>query len=299
MIYLRLNHKYTLLILLFLVISCNTRPASEQSISLTKTPLLHPTQTLLPTLSPAQVTKIVTDLYMNNGGCQLPCFLGIIPGQTSVQDVYSRFSQIGYFEDQTRVVDSYQHLAFATTMPPEGFISSRNDGRWGFSMRVKNDTVVGFVTGATDIEKFSSPSLSKFLSYFGQPEELRIRVIESQLIDENPDYEIVLYYPSKGIFIRWRGEGKAVLSKTEKGITVTACPQTLPTYSDQVIGLYPPSFYIFSPDETLPFDEIIKTHLSEDPSGSYQSLSIADVQRFYIMYLDTTTQDCFPLAYTW
>jgi hypothetical protein len=166
-------------------------------------------------------------------------------------------------------------------------------------MRVKNDTVMGFLTGATDIEKFSVPSLSKFLSYFGQPEELRIRIIESQLIDENPDYEIALYYPSKGVFIRWRGGVKAVLSKTEKGITVTACPQTLPTYSDQVIGLYPPSFYLFSPDKTLPFDEIINTHLSEDPSGSYQLLSIPDLQKFYIMYLDATTQECFPLSYTW
>src|SRR6266498_836402 len=167
-----LNYKYALLILLFLVISCNTRPATEQSIPLTKTPILHPTQTLLPTLSPTQVSKIVTDLYMNNGGCELPCFVGIVPGHTSIQDVYSRFSQIGYFEDQTRVVDTYQHIAFATKIPPNGFVSSRNDGRWGFSMRVKNDTVVGFVTGATDIEKFSAPSLSKFLSYFGQPEEL-------------------------------------------------------------------------------------------------------------------------------
>jgi len=166
-------------------------------------------------------------------------------------------------------------------------------------MRVKNSTIMGLVTGATDIEKFSVPSLSKFLSFFGQPEEVRIHIIESQLIDENPDYEIALYYSSKGIFIRWRGGVKTVISKTQKGITVLACPQTLPTYSDQVIGLYPPSFYLFSPDGTLPFDEIIETHLSEDPAGSYQPISINDLQRFYRMYLDTTIQECFPLSYTW
>jgi hypothetical protein len=224
--------------------------------------------------------------------------VGIIPGQTSIQDVYSRFSPIGHFEDQTRVVDTYQHIAFATNMPPDGFISSRNDGRWGFSMRVSNDTVLGFLTGATDIERFSTPSVSKFLSYFGQPEEIRVRLIE-QMDNSLADYVIALYYPSKGIFISWRGKTNAVLSQTEKSITVSACPQYLPTYSDTVIGLYPPFFYMFSPDPTLPFDEIIKAHLSEDPAGTYQRLSSNDVQKFYTLYSDTTTNDCFPLSYTW
>lgn len=279
----RLIHKCALLILLFGVISCNTHSVTEINA---------------PTKAPTQVAEIVTDLYMNNGGCELPCFVGIIPGQTSIQDVYSRFSPIGYFEDQTRAVDTYQRIAFATNIPPNGFISSRNNDRWGFSMRVSEDTVLGFVTGATDIERFSTPSLSRFLSYFGQPEEIRVMLIE-QMDNSLDHYVIALYYPSKGIFISWRGKTSAVLSQTEKSITVTACPQYLPTYADMAIGLYPPFFYLFSPDPTLPFDKIIKTHLSEDPAGTYQPLNINDVQRFYSMYLDTATSDCFPLSYTW
>lgn len=279
----RLIHKCALLILLFGVISCNMHSVTEINT---------------PTKAPTQVAEIVTDLYMNNGGCELPCFVGIIPGHTSIQDVYSRFSPIGYFEDQTRVVDAYQHIAFATNIPPNGFISSRNNDTWGFSMRVSKDIVLGFVTGATDIERFSTPSLSRFLSYFGQPEEIRVMLIE-QMDNSLDHYVIALYYPSKGIFISWRGKTSAVLSQTEKSITVTACPQYLPTYADTAIGLYPPFFYLFSPDPTLPFDEIIKAHLSEDPAGTYQPLSINDVQRFYSMYLDTATSDCFPLSYTW
>jgi hypothetical protein len=278
---LRLDYKCTFLILLFLVVSCSVLPT-------------HPTTP--PTLSPTHIANIVSELYMNNGGCKLPCLLGIVPKQTSIQDVYSRFSRIGDFEDQTRVVDTYQNIAFVAKSPPDGIIGSFNDNRWGFSMRVKNDIVVGFVTGATDIKKFSVPSLSKFLSYFGQPEEIWIRIIGSMLIDENPDYEIALYYPSKGIFIRWRENAITVLSQTKKSITVTACPQYLPTYSDTAIGLYPPFFYLFSPDETLPFDEIINTHLSEDSGGSYHSLSAADVKKFYTTYRESNTQDCFPFS---
>lgn len=294
---LRLHYKCALVILLFGIASCNTRAIPELNPPI-GIPTLPPTQTLFPTLSPTDEAKIVTDLFVNNGGCELPCFVGIVPGQISLQDVYNRFSPIGYFEDQTRAVDTYQHIAFATRIPPDGFISSRHDGRWGFSMRVNNAIVLGFLTGATDIEKFSTPSLSKFLSYFGQPEEIRVMLIE-QMDNSLDHYVIALYYPSKGIFISWRGTTTAVLSQTEKSITVTACPQDLPTDADTAIGLYPPFFYLFSPDPTLPFDEIIKTHLSEDPAGSYQPISVNDVRRFYTMYLDTTTKECFPLSYTW
>lgn len=278
---LRIDYKGTFLILLFLMVSCNIPLAGQ-------TP---PT-----TMSPTQAPNIVTELYANNGGCKLPCLLGMVPGQTRVQDVYRQFSEVGYFEDQTRVVDNYQNITFVAKTVPNGFITSINDDKWGFSMRVKNNTVEGFVTGAADIEKFSTPSISEFLSYFGQPEEIRIRIIGSMLVDENPDYEIALYYPSKGVFIRWRGNTNSVLSQTEKHITVIACPQYLPTYSDMVMGLYPPFFYLFSPDETSSFEQIIDTHLSEDPGGSYRSLSATDVKEFYTIYRESDTQVCFPFS---
>ena len=293
---LQLNHKCVLVLLLVFIscTSCSTLEINAQ----TKSPTLRPTQTLIPTLSSSQVGKIVTDLYRNNGDCELPCLLGIIPGQTSIQDVYSSFSAIGYFGNYTRIVDTYQHIYFTSNTLPDGFISTRSDGNWGFSMRVSNDMVLGFLTGATDIERFSTPSLSKFLSYFGQPEEIRIRLIE-QMDGSLDHYVIALYYPSKGVFISWRGKTTSVVSQTEKGITVTACPQYLPTDANTAIGLYPPFFYLFSPDPTLPFDDIIRKHLSEDPSGTYQPLSMHDVQKFYSMYSETATIACFPLSYTW
>jgi len=65
--------------------------------------------------------------------------------------VYSRFSQIGYFDDMTRAVDTYQHIAFATIVTPNDLVGTYYDKRWGFSMRVENDTVVGILTGAIPI----------------------------------------------------------------------------------------------------------------------------------------------------
>jgi hypothetical protein len=278
MIILRASYRYAVLVLLFLGVSCS----------------IFPVQTPPPT----QATEVIRAFYMNNGGCELPCLWGIVPGQTRIETIEGNFSQIATFHDITRSVDHFQTVAF-TVLAPNDLVGAYDDEQWSISLRLENDVVVGLLSSITVIEDFSNPSLAKFLSYFGQPEEIRISVIESQLVDENPDYEIALYYPSKGVFIRWRGGAYTVLSKTEKGITLTACPQYLPIESDTLKGFYPPFFYLFSPDGTVPFDEIIYKHLSEDPSASYQPLSTADVKKFYTMYSQSNTQECFPLSYTW
>lgn len=305
-----------LMAVLFLVNSCSMptivgnsvlatgTPVSEITIesplSATVTPDVTQIPTPNPTLSPSQITEIVRGLYDHNGGCELPCLWGIVPGEASIQDIYDRFSQISYFENQTRTIDHFEVIAFATTISPINPISPYNNNIWGFSMRVdkKLEIIVGLNIGAANIKEFSSPSLSKFFARFGKPEEIRVRVIESMLIGENPDYEIALYYPTKGIFIRWRGEAESVISQTEKNITVTVCPQYMHTKADTQKGSFPPHFYLFSPDKNMPFEEIIERHLSEDPSGSYQPLHQDDVEKFYTMYLDATNQDCFPFSYS-
>jgi hypothetical protein len=309
-------NKYVICMLmniLFLAVSCGVPTVTEYSVhpsetpgttlnaaiatlSATSTPINILTQTPLPTLSSTQVLQIVRELYASNGGCKLPCLLGIIPGQTSIQDVYNQFSQIGYFEDQTRPIDTYQNIAFATAVPPNELVGTLNDNRWGFSMRVINGNVVGLLTGATDIEEFSMPSLSKFLTYFGKPEEIWVMDIES--MSGNPDYEMILYYPSKGIFIRWRGEVESVVAQSNNNLTVMVCPQPMPTKADTKIGLFPPHFYLFTPNENMTLDAIIKSHLSEDPGGSYQLMDNTDLEKFYTMYMDSTTQDCFPISYS-
>jgi hypothetical protein len=304
-----------LLMVIFLTSSCSASPANEDSTPATETPesifeIKTPSSVMptpIPTLqltSPAlpstQVSEIINNLYADNGGCELPCLWGIVPGKTSVQDVYVQFSQIGYFEDQTRTVDHFQVIAFATSVSPVDSASPYNNNVWGFGMRVEKrlEVIEGLNIRAVNIKEFSTPSLLKFLAYFGEPEEIRVRIIESMVLDENPDYEVALYYPTKGIFIRWRGETDFVISQTEKNIKVMACPQYMPTEADTLKGSSPPFFYLFSPNENMPFNEIIKTHLSEDPSGSYQPLDKVNIEEFYTMYSNPTSEDCFPFDYS-
>lgn len=278
-IFTRLNsYKYLFLVFTFLVAGCDAFSVSQAA----------PT-----TLPPTQRENIITDLYINNGGCKLPCLLGITPGETSIQDVYNKFSQIGYFEDQTRVVDTYQNIAFSTISPPDGYINKYNDNKWGFSMNIKDNVVIGFVTGASDVFLFSDTTLSKFLSVFDQPEEIWVEIIQAQIGD--PDYSIVLYYPSQGVFINWRGRVNSVISETDSNITVTVCPQLLPTEADTIIGSYPPFFYLFSPNKKMSFEEIIVQHLTHDPS--FRLLDKLSTKNFYDTYINPDTNVCFPLSF--
>ncbi|MBC6962747.1 MAG: hypothetical protein DWB48_08465 [Nitrosomonas sp.] len=223
--------------------------------------------------------------------------MGIVPGKTSIQQVYEKFSQIADFEDQTRNVDTYQRIALATKVPPNEFVGPLHDNRWGFSMRVNGGIVIGMAVDATSVEEFSVPSLSKFLTSFGKPEQIWVQEIET--MSGSSDYEIILYYPSKGIFIRWRGESESIISQSSTSVTVRVCPQSLPTKDDTKRGLVPPHFYLFSATRNIPLDEIIKAHLSEDPGSSYQLLPSTELDKFYNLYLNPTTQECFPFTYSW
>lgn len=65
-------------------------------------------------------------MYESNGGCELPCLWGIVPGKTRFQDLQEELGQLGTFEDVTRSTDYFQTVSFkvAVTAPDE-------TGRWG------------------------------------------------------------------------------------------------------------------------------------------------------------------------
>lgn len=296
--------------ILFLVIGCSIHPETEYPASATKTletgSNIQPspsatatvtsnfTSTTSPTLSPTQIVEGVRQMYENNGGCELPCLWGIVPGKTRFQDLQEGLGQLGTFEDVTRSTDYFQTVSFKVAVTaPDDLIGTYDDERWSFGFSLENDVVVGIFTGIGPIEKFSQPSLAGFLSYFGRPEEIRIEVIPDP--SDLPDYAIALYYPSKGIFINWRGTADSVINENEKGIEITTCPQYIPTLADTMIGSYPPYFYLFSPDPQIPFDEISTKHLALEPS--YHLLDDTSVDKFYNTYLDPSTQVCLPFSY--
>jgi hypothetical protein len=55
-----------------------TSPTLEETVA----PIPTPTWTPLPAVPPATADAIVEDLLKNNAGCRLPCWWGVVPGET-------------------------------------------------------------------------------------------------------------------------------------------------------------------------------------------------------------------------
>jgi hypothetical protein len=64
-------------------------PSTPTSIPSATPTLMPPTWTPLPTLSLGDARNLVANLLENNAGCLLPCWWGIVPGETTWQEAYS------------------------------------------------------------------------------------------------------------------------------------------------------------------------------------------------------------------
>jgi len=71
------------------------RPTLTPRPSSTTTPLPTQAPTALPTLPPAQQQAFVLEMVRTNGGCDLPCWWGITPGETSWDEAQALFLEGG------------------------------------------------------------------------------------------------------------------------------------------------------------------------------------------------------------
>jgi hypothetical protein len=166
------------------------------TMTLTPTPTPELTRTPLPTLLPEAAEKLVKDLLVNNGGCILPCWWGIMPGVT----VWN---------------DANQFLATFTTV--EGPVNFTINGirELGYQVSYQLNTQVsdigfGISDGVVDDIAMDSEStiwghtLPQLLENNGQPEEVYL-----YLMPDSPDgswFFLLINYPEQGILARYTGQ---------------------------------------------------------------------------------------------
>lgn len=163
---------------------------STQQPSLTPRPTKTPTVTPLPTLSPQEAQALVADLLQNNGGCQLPCWWGIVPGETS-WEIARQF--LATFASSIRgYADTYTVLF---TNIPETDLGIANQQDY----LVEDGRVQIIRMGAPSKDFFSIPTV---LSRFGKPSEIWIYAATSSPNNTQPIY-MVLFYSEQGIMVRY------------------------------------------------------------------------------------------------
>jgi hypothetical protein len=250
-----------------------------------------PTEILLPTLSPTQITDEVLELYNENGSCELPCWWGITPGKTSIQEVYDRFSALGEFRNDTRSGDNHETILLTFVPPSE--IDLYNMDEWTFRFVVSNGIVEGITTRSWYIKSFATPSLANMLKAFGKPKEIWMRI--SPRMIGSPFYEMALFYPQEGVLILGKGDAQILAEKPDV-LDLSICPQKMPIIYD-VDEHYPMIFHLTPPNKTSSFIELNRSQLYDESYTLLDDmLTDMNVERFYEIYLNPLAKECFNLS---
>lgn len=251
---------------------------------LTNTPVPTPTSSMtIPTLSLQEANQVLLDLYEDNGGCQLPCYWQIVPGETSWQNLSAFLSSVGQITGPggTSKVPSYG-VVFAEGVknPIGGFMPIF----W-----VEDEVVKAISINSSWVGRDFDYNLSGLLQSFGVPEEIWIRPIAGSS-DGQPYYYLELFYPSKGILVGLLGNAKA------QGQYLNLCPQDIFSRSP-----FPPTILLWNPKEQVGFDSNFGKRLVDDDLGivvdEYRLLQEVSTDRltnmeFYAIYGEPNTDTC-------
>ena len=221
----------------------STPTATMTALPLTSTPTLTPTLTPLPTSTPlptlpeSDAQAQILELLASNANCELPCWWGIVPGQTSKDKAISflnQFAKLEHFRNSSHVV------SFNIGMDPPGI---------AFNVTVSFDQELVnhiFIHTYQKSEPFVPPTresrlkylsvmenyrLENILSTFGEPDQIWIRSFA-------PNYawfdtQTMLMYPEFGFVVIYSSESTGV------GID-PMYTATCPNLSDIRLLLYDP-----------------------------------------------------------
>jgi len=221
------------------------------------TATLHPTSTNLPLVLANDGKRILANFIQNNGGCELPCLFGLIPGKSKTIDARSLISffamgsSINDNENESVEVNSYMsdkgYGGFSTIFWNNRLRTQINFSYYG------NDTEIdqidlsseswlhsgqGANEGATinyDNAYYSETlkfySLSQVLSTYGPPQQIVILPFPDDPGHPSPPaqypFSIALHYPDKGFlieysFMREKKNGNYIGCPTKSHITISA-----------------------------------------------------------------------------
>jgi hypothetical protein len=141
---------------------------SVTAISDTKMPqtptIVAATLTPLPTLEGEQLEAAIAELLANPMNCDVPCWWGFIPGITNIAEIRHAISPFGF-----DISEYYDEEGNLYTRLGIGYVAERND----FEIRIGfwfSDSILAGVTAY-------SPSVSKILTEYGQPDEIWIETM--------------------------------------------------------------------------------------------------------------------------
>lgn len=200
-----------------------------------------PTITPRPTLTAEEERAFVRELLVTNGGCELPCWWGIMPEETTWQEVRNRLS-LYYGQGISQPGGVHRHEVVYGDLiypypPPYGYyIHIEFTERDGV---VQSIQVRGEIVRRTTPERFAQDwrrySLDQVLTQYGEPSQVILELWPNPPEPYYP-YRLFVFYDHLGILIEY--EGPAI-----PGEPFRVCPEF-----DQVTHLH---LWLRSPEDRI------------------------------------------------
>lgn len=189
---------------------------------------LAPTPTNLPSVSPETRKDVLTSFVQENGGCQLPCILGLTPG---ISNQLEANSFVRYFQINSREAeDQMNNISIDAFVDKDWLGASLRffENKVNVSVSLASQITEGKVervmffgqamqlmdVGAKKLfgdlyydELLQSFSLSTILEAYGQPDQIIIRPFPDDLGHPSPPaqytFSFVLFYPKQGFTVEY------------------------------------------------------------------------------------------------
>lgn len=255
----------------------------------TATPSLAPTITWtpLPILSAQQAPAKIQDLLDTNGGCELPCWWGITPSETTWLEALHFLSpfilDLEQSDPYTRVEDgeshTYQEIQFYYKLP-----GNAPNGR--MTLGVKDGIVFGMTVYPLGAEfKYQ---LHQLLALLGPPKQVLVNAQSSSPISELPPTVLALDYSDIGV---WALYGYTPNQEREN---LVVCPKSSlgrVSIYDNLGG----RLHLFDPktenSNTLTFEEYANT-VGGFTAKKLEDVTNMTVESFYNTFIDPQSKAC-------
>jgi hypothetical protein len=203
-----------------LTIPNDTMPAPSPTFTQTPTRTNIPTITWTPqpTLEPAAAFQAVQDLIATNQGCRLPCWWGLIPGETHwgvAEHFLAPFTQILHFKTEKKYEGGASHTydTYEVTYPVEGVPRGG-----GASITTKDDVIDYIFVGSGSTRPLFS--VDQLLREYQMPTQVYIITYANAPFLPLP-FALVIYYEEQNILAVYELDGNI------QGKSLVGCPQNI------------------------------------------------------------------------
>jgi hypothetical protein len=215
-----------------------SRPPSPTSTP-TVTPVVFPTfDVATSTLSEEAATQNLIELLETNGGCELPCWWGIVPGETNVESIEPTFVPLGFdwYRDYEELNGNTLYSDYIEFSSEAGVIQ----------------TILVYGGAGEETydhnEAWRPYAILRILERLGTPEQLYVYYPFRFDPGGMQAYRLFMYYPELGVEIDYLGKAKPL---DENPQWARACPNILET--DEInLFLFQPGTVPDYLEQTLP-----------------------------------------------